>query len=60
MSETQKATAALRQHAEQEFAHELEALAAADEHPRPPNWSLSPWAVRTYLLGGKLGATAVG
>lgn len=54
MSETQKATAALRQHAEQEFAHELEALAAADEHPRPPNWSLSPWAVRTYLLGGKL------
>ncbi|NEV64541.1 ATP-binding protein [Thiorhodococcus minor] len=44
----------LRQHAEQEFAHELEALRAADAHPRPPNWKLSPWAVRTYLLGGEL------
>jgi len=54
VSETQKANAALRQHAEHEFAHELEALAAVDEHPRPPNWVLSPWAVRTYLLGGKL------
>ncbi len=44
----------LRQHAEQEYAHELEALAAVDEQPRPPAWRLSPWAVRTYLLGGKL------
>lgn len=44
----------LRQHAEQEFAHELAALAAQDERPRPPGWALSPWAVRTYLLGGEL------
>ena len=44
----------LRQHAEQEFAHELSALAAHDERPRPPGWALSPWAVRTYLLGGEL------
>lgn len=44
----------LRQFAEQEFAPELEALAQADERPRPPNWKLSPWAVRTYLLGGTL------
>ncbi len=46
--------AVLRQHAEQEFGHELEALAAVDDRQRPPNWRLSPWAVRTYLLGGKL------
>src|SRR4051812_36568096 len=43
-----------RQHAEQEFAGELAALAAADDRDRPPNWKLSPWAVRTYVLGGKL------
>lgn len=44
----------LRQHAEQAFAEELYELAKADERPRPPNWKLSPWAVATYLLGGKL------
>lgn len=44
----------LRQHAEQLFAEELDLLAKEDDHPRPPNWKLSPWAVRTYLLGGKL------
>lgn len=49
----------LRQHAEREFAHELSALAAHDEGPRPPGWRLSPRAVRTYLLGGEAGETAV-
>lgn len=44
----------LRQHAEQQFAHELEALRAVDQRPKPPNWELSPWAVATYLLGGTL------
>jgi MoxR-like ATPase len=44
----------LRAHAEQQFAHELEALARADDRPRPPSWRLSPWAVATYLLGGRL------
>ena len=44
----------LRQHAELQFAEELAALAQADDKPKPPNWKLSPWAVRTYLLGGKL------
>ena len=44
----------IRQHAEQEFAAELQALAEADERERPPSWRLSPWAVRTYVLGGKL------
>src|SRR5690606_28470465 len=45
---------ALRQHAEHQFATELDALKALDERPKPPNWQLSPWAVVTYLLGGKL------
>lgn len=44
----------LRPHAEQEFAHELAALAAADTRERPPNWRLSPWDVVTYVLGGAL------
>ncbi len=44
----------LRQHAENAYAKELAALAKADDRPRPENWKLSPWAVVTYLLGGKL------
>jgi len=44
----------LRQHAEQQFAEELKALAKNESKPRPPNWKLSPWAVATYLLGGTL------
>ncbi len=47
-------SALLRQHAEQQFAHELEELAKADTRQRPPNWKLSPWAVAIYLLGGIL------
>lgn len=44
-------TAVLRSHAEQQFAGELERLAATDDRPRPPGWKLSPWAVVTYLMG---------
>lgn len=44
----------LRQHAEQEFAHELAALRETDTHAKPPHWVLSPIAARTYLLGGTL------
>ncbi len=44
----------LRPHAETIYAKELAALVKADDHPRPTNWKLSPWAVVTYLLGGKL------
>jgi MoxR-like ATPase len=51
MSDT---AAVLRAHAEQQFAEELDALARADDRPRPPSWRLSPWAVSTYLLGGRL------
>ncbi len=47
-------TEALRPHAEDAFADELKALAAADDRPRPARWKLSPWAVATYLLGGTL------
>lgn len=46
--------AVLRQHAEQQYAEELAELARHDERQRPGNWKLSPWAVKTYLLGGKL------
>jgi MoxR-like ATPase len=48
------ATALLRQHAEQQYAEELAALARADDRPKPQGWTLSPWAVRLYLLGGTL------
>jgi len=44
----------LREHAEQQFAQELDELARADTRPRPPSWKLSPWAVSTYILGGRL------
>ncbi len=44
----------LRPHAEQEFAHELAAIAAVDSRERPPSWRMSPWAVVTYLMGGVL------
>ena len=47
-------TGVLRPHAEVEFAHELAALAALDDRPRPGNWRLSPAAVVTYLMGGTL------
>ncbi len=43
----------LRPPAEVLYAGELEALAAADEGPRPPGWKLSPRAVKTFLCGGK-------
>ena len=47
-------TTLLREHAEQQFAEELEALSKLDTRQRPPNWKLSPWAVTIYILGGKL------
>lgn len=44
----------LRQHAEQLFAEELAELKKQDNDRRPTNWQLSPAAVVTYLVGGKL------
>jgi MoxR-like ATPase len=52
-------TEVLRAHAEQQFADELAALERADDHPRPPSWRLSPWAVVTYLLGGDAAGTPI-
>ena len=52
-TETLEALGVQRRHAEDEYAHELAALAAVDDRPRPPGWRLSPSAVVTYLLGGE-------
>jgi MoxR-like ATPase len=50
---TTDSMAVQRRHAEEEYAHELAALAAGDDRLRPPGWRLSPAAVVTYLLGGE-------
>ncbi|HJZ47891.1 MAG TPA: AAA family ATPase [Roseiflexaceae bacterium] len=47
-------TQLLREHAEQQYADELAALARQDARQHPPSWKLSPWAVATYILGGTL------
>ena len=44
----------LRPRAEVQYAEELAAIGHVDDRQRPPRWRLSPWAVRTYLLGGTL------
>lgn len=41
----------IRQPAEVKYAAELEALAKADKHPKPPGWALSPRSVETYIMG---------
>jgi MoxR-like ATPase len=52
-------TPILRQPAEQEYAAELAALAAHDREEKPAGWKLSPRAVRTYILGGKVGEVEI-
>lgn len=44
----------LRQHAEQQFAEEIAEITKQDTSERPPSWNMSPRAVVTYLMGGKL------
>src|SRR3984885_1667469 len=44
----------LRQSAEEIYAEELHALSLRDDRPRPDNWRLSPQAVVTFILGGKV------
>ncbi|WP_293997877.1 ATP-binding protein [Sphaerotilus sp.] len=51
---TASASAVLRRHAEHQYAEELHELRRADRRQRPDHWELSPWAVVTYLLGGRL------
>jgi len=43
----------LRPAAEVLFRDELDALAAADTHPKPTNWKLSPRAVARFILGSR-------
>lgn len=45
----------LREPAEVMFAEELEALVAAEKHPVPTGWRMSPRSVLTYICGGKCG-----
>ncbi|MCC2958797.1 AAA family ATPase [Massilia sp. IC2-477] len=51
---TASTTTVLRQHAEAQYAREIDALIAGDDRQRPPRWRMSPWAVATYLMGGRL------
>lgn len=50
----QNAQEVLREHAENQFAAELQELSKVDDRERPPSWRLSPWAVKQYVLGAKL------
>lgn len=47
-------TQVLRQHAEQQYAEELAALARHDTRPKPASWKLSPQAVVDYVVGTTL------
>lgn len=44
----------LRLHPEQQFQEEFQELYKLDKRQKPPSWKLSPWAVVTYIMGGKL------
>ena len=43
----------LRPPVEARYRQELDALRAQDSGPKPPNWRLSPRAVRTFILGSE-------
>jgi MoxR-like ATPase len=49
----------LRAPAEVMYAEELDELIRSDTHPKPPNWRMSPRAVRTYICGGKAGTKEI-
>lgn len=44
-------TERIRPPVEHTYAAQLRALAANDEGPKPPNWRLSPRAVRDFIIG---------
>lgn len=48
-----KNTTVLRQPAEVLYAEELAQLKAVDGHEKPAGWTLSPRAVRTFILGAE-------
>lgn len=48
-------TEILRQPVEKTYADDLNALRESDDRPKPTGWLLSPQAVVTYIVGGKVG-----
>ena len=50
-----EATKVQRLPAEQLFQNELDALIAAEKHPVPTGWRMSPRSVLTYICGGRVG-----
>lgn len=44
----------IRPQAEYQYAEELAEIKKQDDKQKPENWEMSPWAVLTYVLGGKL------
>ncbi len=52
-------TDTVRQPVEVEYRQELDALIKADKKAKPPGWLMSPQSVVTYLMGGKVGSTAI-
>ena len=53
------ATDEMRQTAEVAYERELDALVKADKDERPAGWRMSPRAVLTYIIGGKVGGTEI-
>jgi MoxR-like ATPase len=51
---TTEASTRLRLSAEETYRDELEVLAKSDDKIRPAGWRMSPQAVVTYLMGGKI------
>ncbi len=47
-------TSVLRRQAEDQYAEELAEISKFDKRIRPDRWKLSPWAVCSYVLGGRL------
>ena len=45
--------------AEELFRGEIDALIAAEKHPVPTGWRMSPRSVLTYICGGKAGDTVI-
>ena len=54
-----EATKVQRLPAEQLFQNELDALIAAEKHPVPTGWRMSPRSVLTYICGGRVGDTVI-
>lgn len=49
----------LRLTAEQQYAHEIEALKSCERDRVPKGWQMSPRSVLTYIMGGKAGGVDI-